>query len=130
MLKCGCIFDHEKLNDFFDKCGIKENYNDYTMYFCLYEDDELLAIIRTYPENGRCRIEDPISPKELSYMYEEFAVKSCINFALTFNVKELIMSRKNEKFLLPMHFEVSGEELIGNVEIIDFPHACCGKGAK
>lgn len=129
MLKCGCIFDHGALDEFYASCGIKEEYNDYTMYFCMYEDGELLGVIRMYPENGRCRIEDVVSKEPLSYMYEEFIVKSCINFALTFNVKELVISAKDESFLKPMGFERAGDEMIGNVEIIDFPHPCCGKGA-
>lgn len=130
MLRCGCVFDRKTLDEFFSRCGIKEKYNDYTMYFCMYDGESLVALIRTYPENGRCRVEDVVSPKKISFQYEEFIVKSCINFALTFNVKELVISAKNEAFLKPMGFERAGEDMIGQVDKIDFPHACCGKGSK
>lgn len=125
MLKCGCVFDRSEIANFYSLVGEKIQFDNISMFFALYENDEMKGLVKMFPENGRCRVQNAIKTKELTRDMEEFLIKSAINFALTFDTKEIIMDRYYEAFLLPMNFRLEEDELVGELAKIDFPHKCC-----
>ena len=127
MLKGACVFDRAILQDFFKKAGVVEEYNDFTMYYGLFEKGDLIGIVKMYPKDDGCMIEDVIWKGQFPFLYEEFLVKSAINFALTFNTQKLIMTKKCKEFLIPMNFVEKEEFMVGKTDEVDFPHNCCGK---
>ena len=48
MLKGACVFDRAILQDFFKKAGVVEEYNDFTMYYGLFEKGDLIGIVKMY----------------------------------------------------------------------------------
>lgn len=124
MLKTCCIFDRKQLNEFFENIGIEEKYDDYSMYYGLYEEESLIAITKMYPENKRVRIDKIKAVNSINDLYEEFLLKSAINFALTFNAEEMIITNYYKNYLIPMHFVECDSEMIGKMNEIDFPHCC------
>ncbi len=125
MLKTGCIFALDKIEEFYKSCGKDAGVSNSSMFFQMSEDEEFFGMIRMDIAGVDCFMQDAVVRCE-NLQYEEFLLKSCVNFALTFNAKNIITSKKYQQFLLPMHFCENGENLVGKVEEIDFPHACCG----
>lgn len=124
MLKCACVFDRKLLDAFFRQRKEEEKYDDISMYYGLFEDKSLIALTKMYPENKRVRVEKIKFLSEENNLYEEFLIKSAINFALTFKAKEMIITNYYKNYLLPMHFTEKGNEMIGEMNQIDFPHCC------
>ncbi|MEG1520410.1 MAG: hypothetical protein RR458_05415 [Clostridia bacterium] len=124
MLKTGCIFNREEISAFFKKANAKIGFDNYTMFFALYDNDEIIGMLKMYPDNTRCRIEKAVKLDKLTDEMEEFLLKSAINYALTFNTKQLICDSFYEKILEPMNFVMANGDMIGDTERIDFPSKC------
>lgn len=128
MYKTCCIFDHNEIETFYNKIGKKIEFDNITMFFALYEDDELVATIKLQPEDGNCRLFEVEKMDKVDEECEEFLFKSTVNFALTVNAKYLVCNvARYERYLLPMHFEKKGNEYYGDINVVDFPHDKCNK---
>ncbi|MFI3167753.1 MAG: hypothetical protein R3Y32_06490 [Bacillota bacterium] len=126
MLKTGCVFDLEKIENFYQSCGEDAGISNTSMFFQMSEDDVFYGMIKMDMNGEDCILQDAVV-KTSNLQYEEFLLKSCINFALTFNAKRIVTSVKYQQFLIPMHFFADGENLAGSTAEIDFPHTCqCG----
>ncbi len=125
MIKTGCIFDREVLQKFYSEINTQIVFDNMTMFFSLSENEKLIGIVRMFPKDNRCMILDADKSDALGEMEEEFLFKSAINFALTFNTEEILMTKTYEKYLLPMGFTQFDENhLIGKTKTIDFPSNC------
>lgn len=124
MLKTGCIFNREEISEFFNKVNVKIGFDNHTMFFALYENEEIVGMLKMYPDNARCRIEKAVISPKVTEEMEEFLLKSGINFALTFNTKQIICTKEYEQYLEPMKFVVANGEMIGDTERIVFPSKC------
>ncbi len=125
MLKTGCVFDLEKIAEFYSECGADAGISNSSMFFQMSEDGKFYGMIRMDIQGDTCVLQDAVLRSE-NENYEEFLLKSCVNFALTFSADKLKTTKKYQRFLIPMHFYEEGEFLVGKVAEIDFPHACCG----
>lgn len=124
MLKTGCVFALEEIEEFYKSCGENAMLANDAMFFYLAEDGEYFGMIRMCMQGDTCFLQDIVC-KAPNILYEEFLLKSCVNFALTFAAKKIATTKKYAQFLIAMHFEKQGENLVGDVEKIDFPHPCC-----
>lgn len=115
----------DAINQFYKSCGSDAEISNSSMFFQMSEDNEFYGMIRMDIAGDTCVLQDAVV-KEQNLQYEEFLLKSCVNFALTFSAKKLKTTKKYEQFLIPMHFWEEDDCLIGNVSEIDFPHTCCG----
>lgn len=125
MLKTGCVFDLNAIEKFYSDCGKNAGISNSSMFFQMSEDDSFYGMIRMDIQGDTCFLQDAVVKTE-NIQYEEFLLKSCVNFALTFSAKKIKTSKKYQEFLIPMHFKEQGDWLVGDVGEIDFPHKCCG----
>ncbi len=124
MLKTGCVFDIDAIENFYKSCGKSSGISNSSMFFQMSEDNEFYGMIRMDIDGDTCVLCDAVVKTE-NIQYEEFLLKSCVNFALTFSATKMKTSMKYKQFLIPMHFAEIGGELVGNMSEIDFPHTCC-----
>ncbi len=123
MLKTGCIFDLDQIEKFYQDCGENAGITNDSMFFQMSEDGEFFGMIRMHRQGEACFLDDIVA-KSANIQYEEFLLKSCVNFALTFSATEIKTSKKYQQFLIPMFFSEVGDLLVGKTDEIDFPHAC------
>ena len=123
VLKTGTIFDLETIENFYNSVGEKASPENDTMFFVQYENDEIYGMVKLKMEGENCKMFDLVKVYP-NIEYEEFLLKSAINFALTFEAEYIVTTKKYKEFLIPMHFYEENETMKGSLKEIDFPRKC------
>ncbi len=124
MLKTGCVFDRTEIGNFYSSIGKAIEFDNLTMFFALYQDESLVGVMKMYQDGDRCKIDKIDKASLVTDEMEEFLLKSGINYALTFNAKQLACDKCYSHYLIPMTFVEEGDVMVGDVDKIDFPSKC------
>ena len=125
MIEVKCVFDRELLDSFAERANVKLEIDNKTMFFGAFEDGVLTALLPMFPEKENGIIGTVLEEGAL-FGVDELLLKSTINFALTCDLKKIVVRGDYEKWLIPMGFEKVGDQFEGDPAKIDFPHACGG----